>query len=82
MFFLNFTCGFFYQGSGTRKVLHHNMVEKGLYPLKSFIGSQALSSIKVSYERWHHHLGHPSPSIVQRVLRTNNLPTDRKLSSE
>jgi hypothetical protein len=65
-----------------RKVLHHGRVEKGLYPLKSFIDRQALSSSRVSFERWHHCLGHPSPSIVQRVLKNNNLPVDGKYSSE
>jgi hypothetical protein len=41
-----------------------------------------LGPIKVSFDRWHFRLGHPSPSIVQRALRDNNLLVDGKSNSE
>jgi hypothetical protein len=44
----------------------------GLYPLPS--QKQLLSAIKLSLDRWHSRLGHPSHDIVHRVLRENNLP--------
>jgi hypothetical protein len=60
----------------SKMVLHHSKVEGGLYPLKFPPRKQVLSSIKVSFDRWHYRLGHPAPSIVQRVLRDNNLSVD------
>jgi hypothetical protein len=32
------------------------------------------SAIKLSVDRWHHRLGHPSRDIVRRVISKNNLP--------
>jgi hypothetical protein len=32
------------------------------------------SAIKISTNRWHSHLGHPSRDIVRRVILKNNLP--------
>jgi hypothetical protein len=65
-----------------RKVLHHDRVEGGLYPLKFLADKQVLGLVKVSFDRWHFQLGHPYPSIVQRVLRDNNLLVDGKSNSE
>ena len=49
----------------------------GLYPLipqfRRF-NKQVCSVIKLSPERWHARLGHPSFFIVQQVLRNNQLP--------
>jgi hypothetical protein len=64
-----------------KKMVHHNRVERGLYPLKASTGKFGLSSVKVSFARWHHRLGHPSPSIVQHVLKNNDLPFDERSSS-
>jgi hypothetical protein len=65
-----------------RKILHHDKVERGLYPLKFSTSKKVLSLAKVSYERCHSRLGHPPPSIVQHVLSNNNLPVDEKSSSD
>jgi hypothetical protein len=66
----------------TSMVLHSGKVERGLYPFKFFPRRPTFSSIKVSHERWHNRLGHPSLPIVQRVLSNNKLPVDGKASSE
>jgi hypothetical protein len=65
-----------------KKILHHNKVERGIYPLKFSTSKKVMCLTKVSYERWHSRLGHPSPSIVQRVLSSNNLPVLGKFSSD
>lgn len=50
---------------------------QGLYPLiprfRSF-NKQVCGVIKLSSERWHARLEHPSFFIVQQVLRNNHLP--------
>jgi hypothetical protein len=66
----------------TKKVVHHDKVERGLYPLKTFAGKLGLSSVKVSFQRWHHRFGHPSPSIVHEVLKNNDLSFDGRSNSE
>jgi hypothetical protein len=66
----------------TRNVVHHGRVERGLYPLKALPGKYGLSSVMVSFERWHHRLGHLSPFIIQRVLKNNDLPFNGKSNSE
>jgi hypothetical protein len=44
---------------------------------------QLLSAIKLSVDRWHSRLGHPSREIVHRVIRENKLPcTPYESSSE
>jgi len=35
---------------------------------------QAYSAAKVSFDRWHHRLGHPATPIVEKVIRQFNLP--------
>jgi hypothetical protein len=63
-------------------VVHHDIVQRGLYPLKACPRKYGLSLVKVSFERWHHRLGHSSPLIVQRVLKNNDLPFSEKSNSE
>jgi hypothetical protein len=49
----------------TRRVLLHGRCKDGLYPLPSSSHWQgALDAIKISPNRWHSRLGHPSPQIV------------------
>jgi hypothetical protein len=60
-------------------VLHHDRVEKGMYPLKSLERSDLAA--KPSQARWHSRLGHPALQIVQRVLSQNKLPVSSELSS-
>ena len=62
---------------GTKKVLLRGRGRRGLYPVRH-TGSDAkkhmLSATKLSSDRWHRRLGHPSPLIVSKVIRKNNLP--------
>ena len=61
----------------TRNILYRGRCVHGLYPLipkfTSF-NKQVFGVIKLSSERWHARLGHPSFVIVQQVLRNNQLP--------
>lgn len=63
------------QDRATGRVLHRGRCRGGLYPLISSRTSNkhAYGAIKISSSRWHDRLGHPSSSIVQRVLRDNKL---------
>jgi histone deacetylase 1/2 len=68
----------------TKKVVHRGKCRGGLYPLIPHDKAQnkeALSATKISSSRWHSCLGHPSFSIVERVLKNNNLPFQGKLES-
>lgn len=64
----------------TRRPLLRGRCESGLYPLPT--DKQAHGAIKPSLSRWHSRLGHPSFSIVDRVVSTNNLPVTRDSSRE
>jgi histone deacetylase 1/2 len=68
----------------TRKVIYRGRCRGGLYPLiphDRVPNKQAFGVTKVSSSRWHSRLGHPSFSIVERVLRNNKLPFHGKLES-
>jgi len=62
---------------GTKKVLLRGRGRRGLYPVRH-TGSDAkkhmLSVTKLSSDRWHRRLGHPSPLIVSKIISKNNLP--------
>jgi histone deacetylase 1/2 len=67
----------------TKKILHQGRCEGGLYPLVSSSSrgrphKQVFGVNKPSTSRWHSRLGHPSFSIIDRVLRNNNLPSTRE----
>jgi hypothetical protein len=47
-----------------RRVLLRGRCKDGLYPLSSSHWRGALGAIKISLNRWHSRLGHPSPQIV------------------
>jgi hypothetical protein len=70
-----------------RKVLLHGMCKGGLYPLPpstSKFWKLVFSAIKISIDRWHNCLCHPSCDIVSRVIAKNNLPcasSDRSSAS-
>jgi hypothetical protein len=67
-----------------RKLLLHGPYKGGLYPLPpstSKFWKLVFSAIKLSVDRWHSHLGHPSQKIVHRVISTNKLPCSRITSS-
>jgi hypothetical protein len=59
-----------------RKVLLHAQCKGGLYPLPSSTSKfwkLVFSGVKISIDRWHTCLGHPSQDIVRRVMSKNNL---------
>ena len=61
----------------TKNLLLRGPRRNGLYllPRSSLPSSkQALGVIKPSLKQWHSRLGHPSFSIVQKVINNNNLP--------
>jgi hypothetical protein len=63
----------------TRRLLLHGSSHNGLYPVPCPVSSScsssrvALSSVTASANLWHRRLGHPSSSIVESVVRSNNL---------
>jgi hypothetical protein len=69
---------FLIKDRATKMVLHHDKVEKGLYPLKSTLEKQVFAATKPSLAWWHGRLGHPSSTIVQQVLNNNNLPASKE----
>ena len=76
--FLEFHPFFFLiKDQATRRVLYRGRCVGGLYPLIPrfrWSNKQVLGVTKLSSTRWHNRLGHPSFTIVQRVLRKNKLP--------
>jgi hypothetical protein len=59
-----------------RKVLLHGPCKGGLYPLPpstSKFRKLVFSAIKISVDRWHSHLDHPTSDIVRRVISNNKL---------
>ena len=60
----------------TKQILYRGRCVDGLYPLipkVSRFNKQVCSAIRLSLERWHARLGHPSFSIVKQILSKNNL---------
>jgi hypothetical protein len=63
----------------TQRVLFHGRNHNGLYPVPCPVLSScssshaALSSVTASVDLWHHRLGHPSSSIIESIVRSNNL---------
>ena len=70
---------FLVKDRATRRVLLRGNCHGGLYPVPSSTSSMlasirhGLSGVKVSTDRWHQRLGHPSKSVVELVLRTNKI---------
>jgi hypothetical protein len=68
---------FLIKDQNTTKVLLHGQCKGGLYPLppSTFkFRKLVFSAIKLSVDRWHCRLGHPSLDIVRRVVLKNKLP--------
>lgn len=69
---------FFLKDLVTKKLLLSGRCRRGLYPLPSSqtteSNKQAYGAVRPSATRWHHRLGHPSFSIVNKVISHNNLP--------
>jgi hypothetical protein len=60
-----------------KKILLHGQCKGGLYPLSSSTSKfrkLIFNAIKISVDRWHSRLGHPSRDIVHCVISKNNLP--------
>ena len=69
----------------TRQILYRGRCVDGLYPLipkVSRFNKKVCAAIKLSLERWHARLGHPSFSIVKQVLSKNKLPVVGEHNSE
>uniref|UniRef100_A0A8R7Q7D9 Integrase catalytic domain-containing protein n=1 Tax=Triticum urartu TaxID=4572 RepID=A0A8R7Q7D9_TRIUA len=70
---------------GTRKVLLQGKGRRGLYPIRhtsTDVKKQVLSATKLSPDRWHRRLGHPSSVIVSKVISQNNLPCASSFNKE
>lgn len=74
--FIEFHPDFFLiKDQATKKLLLRGRCDHGLYPLPAGRQiKQAYSAAKVSFDRWHHRLGHPATPIVEKVIRQFNLP--------
>jgi histone deacetylase 1/2 len=57
----------------TRRVLLTGPCKSGLYPVKT-LNKRVLGAVRPSTSLWHHRLGHPASSVVQRVLNLHKLP--------
>jgi hypothetical protein len=81
--FLEFHPNFFLiKDRNTRSTLVEGPCRKGLYPLPSTASKQAFGINKVSLDRWHNRLGHPSFPIVERVLKNHKLPFSPELNKD
>ncbi|WVZ90565.1 hypothetical protein U9M48_036856 [Paspalum notatum var. saurae] len=66
---------FFIKDQVTKNIILRGRCHRGLYPLPSTHPiKQAFGAVKPSLSRWHSRLGHPSSSIVARIVSNNNLP--------
>jgi hypothetical protein len=73
--FLEFHPNFFLiKDRDTKNTLVEGPCRKGLYPLPFATSKQVFGVNKVSLDRWHSRLGHPSFPIVEKVLRRHKLP--------
>jgi hypothetical protein len=80
---------FFLKDRDTRNLLLQGTCRNGLYPLPleewvsgTSSNKRALSVVKPSLARWHHHLGYASSPIVSRVLSQNKLPHSKEVVEE
>jgi len=92
-FYIDNNCWFALIGSNflvkdnlTGRVLLQSPSENGLYPiplhhlsLNKWKGFAAYVGVKTTYSVWHQRLGHPSPSIVQHLLKNQHLPLTSSL---
>jgi hypothetical protein len=66
----------------TKSILVERPCRKGLYYLPSTTSKQVFGVNKVSLDRWHSRLGHPSFPIVEKVLRNYKLPFVSELNKD
>nr|AAT85031.1 putative polyprotein [Oryza sativa Japonica Group]ABF96679.1 retrotransposon protein, putative, Ty1-copia subclass [Oryza sativa Japonica Group] len=70
---------FFIKDLAMRRTLLRGRCHKGLYALPSPSShhhqvKQVYGVTKPSFERWHSRLGHPSYTVVEKVIKSQNLP--------
>ena len=65
---------FFIKDQATKNTLLKGRCHNGLYPLPSPLIKHAHGATRSSMSQWHSRLGHPSSSVVKRVISSNNLP--------
>ncbi|KAJ0020732.1 hypothetical protein Pint_31511 [Pistacia integerrima] len=75
---------FFVNDRITGATLLKGECEDGVYPLPETMATVSKPAITYVHERtttdgWHKRLGPPSPKIVQHLIRTFSLPTNKKL---
>ena len=61
----------------TKEILHRGVCVEGLYallPKYCSYNKRVYGAIKLSAERWHSRLGHPSFATVHQILSRNKLP--------
>lgn len=72
--FVEFHHGYFLvKDQDTKTILFRGRGDDGLYSLANRKPSQVLLSTKITQELWHQRLGHPSISVVHRILQSNNI---------
>ena len=75
---------FLVKDRGTRRVLLQGRGRRGLYPVKHMgqgAKKHVLSAIPSS-DRWHRRLGHPSSTVVSKIISKNKLPCVKSFNSE
>jgi histone deacetylase 1/2 len=74
--YLEFHANFFFvKDQATKNTILRGPCRGGLYSLPNNSSlKQAFGVTRPSFERWHSHLGHPSRSIVSKVVSNYNLP--------
>lgn len=76
LFFLEFHPDYFLiKDQATKSTILKGRCYRGLYPLPSDRSiKQAFGVVKPSLSRWHNRLGHPSFSVVSKIVSSNKLP--------
>ena len=84
--FLEFHPYFFlFKDQVTKQILHRGFCVDGLYsllPKYCKFNKQVYGAIKLSAERWHSRLGHPSFATVHQILGRHKLPVVGERDSE
>jgi histone deacetylase 1/2 len=65
----------FVKDRATKEPILRGCCRGGLYEIKAPVIKQALSSVKVSHDLWHSHLGHPALQVIHHFLHSHDLPS-------
>jgi hypothetical protein len=63
----------FVKDQDTKEHILRGHFHGGLYEIKAHVIKQALSSVKISRDMWHSHLGHLALQVIQHVLHRHGL---------